>query len=98
MNDLFSASQDNALSQLARVHGSFHALLRHALDRTDYMQGTFQVPPAHKADGAVRRVLDDVLTSGATVDTLARTLLCAVAKHMDVLFFARVVAPARTPI
>ena len=43
-------------------------------------------------------LIDDVLTSGATVDTCARALLRAVAAHVDVLVFARVVAPLRTPI
>ena len=43
-------------------------------------------------------LIDDVLTSGATVDTCARALLRAGAAHVDVLVFARVVSPARTPI
>ncbi len=43
-------------------------------------------------------LIDDVLTSGATVDTCARALLRAGAAHVDVLVFARVVAPLRTPI
>ena len=43
-------------------------------------------------------LIDDVLTSGATVDTCARALLRAGCAHVDVLVFARVVAPVRTPI
>jgi len=39
-----------------------------------------------------------VLTSGATVDTCARVLLRAGAAHVDVLVFARVVAPLRATI
>jgi predicted amidophosphoribosyltransferase len=42
--------------------------------------------------------MDDVLTSGATVDAGARALLRAGAAAVDVLVFARVVAPARPPI
>ena len=38
-------------------------------------------------------LIDDVLTSGATADTCARALLRAGAAHVDVLVFARVVAP-----
>ena len=43
-------------------------------------------------------LVDDVLTSGATVDSCARALLRAGAANIDVLVFARVVAPTRTPI
>jgi ComF family protein len=68
--------------------------------RADNVQGAFRVPPEHKAAVAGRRLLlvDDVLTSGATVDACARALLRAGAAHVDVLVFARVVAPARSPI
>ena len=68
--------------------------------RADNVQGAFRVPPEFKAQVAGRRLIlvDDVLTSGATVDTCARALLRAGAAHVDVLVFARVVAPARSPI
>jgi predicted amidophosphoribosyltransferase len=50
----------------------------------------------HKADIAGRHLIlvDDVLTSGATIGVCARAFLRA----GTVLVFARVVAPARTPI
>lgn len=69
-------------------------------ERADNVQGAFRVPPEQKADIAGRRLvlIDDVLTSGATVDTCARALLRAGAAHVDVLVFARVVAGARSPI
>ena len=69
-------------------------------ERADNVQGAFKVPPEHKAQVAGRRLvlIDDVLTSGATADTCARALLRAGAAHVDVLVFARVVAPVRTPI
>ena len=69
-------------------------------ERADNVQGAFKVPPGQKAEVAGRRLVlvDDVLTSGATVDTCARALLRAGAKHVDVLVFARVVAPVRSPI
>ena len=68
--------------------------------RADNVQGAFRVPPARKVEVAGRRLIlvDDVLTSGATVDTCARALLRAGAAHVDVLVFARVVAPVRSPI
>ena len=43
-------------------------------------------------------LVDDVLTSGATVDACARALLRAGARNVDVLVFARVVAAAQVPI
>ncbi len=64
------------------------------------MQGAFQVPAERKAQIAGKRLvlIDDVLTSGATVDTCARALLRAGCAHVDVLVFARVVAPLRSTI
>ena len=49
--------------------------------------------PEGKAEVAGRRLIliDDVLTSGATVDACARALLRAGAANVDVLVFARVV-------
>lgn len=68
--------------------------------RADNVQGAFRVDADGKAAVAGRRLvlIDDVLTSGATVDTCARSLLRAGAAHVDVLVFARVVAAARSPI
>jgi predicted amidophosphoribosyltransferase len=69
-------------------------------ERADNVQGAFRVPAEEKAGIARRRLvlIDDVLTSGATADTCARALLRAGAAHVDVLIFARVVAPMRSPI
>ena len=69
-------------------------------ERAGNVQGAFRVPAEQKAYVAGKRVvlIDDVLTSGATVDTCARALLRAGAAHVDVLVFARVVATLRSPI
>lgn len=69
-------------------------------ERADNVQGAFRIPPEAKARIAGKRLVlvDDVLTSGATVDTCARALLRAGAAHVDVLVFARVVAPLRSTI
>jgi len=69
-------------------------------ERADNVQGVFRGPGEHKAEIMGQRVvvIDDVLTSGATVDACARALLRAGAAHVDVLVFARVVANGRSPI
>jgi ComF family protein len=69
-------------------------------ERAGNVQGAFRVPPEQKAQIAGKRLIliDDVLTSGATVDTCARALLRAGAAHVDVLVFARVVAALRSTI
>lgn len=68
--------------------------------RAQNVQGAFRVPPDGKAEIAGRRLIlvDDVLTSGATMDACARALLRAGAAQVDALVFARVVAGARNPI
>src|SRR5947207_13278384 len=69
-------------------------------ERSQNVQGAFRVPAAGRAEVTGRRLLiiDDVLTSGATVDACARALLRAGATSVDVLVFARVVAGGRAPI
>jgi predicted amidophosphoribosyltransferase len=69
-------------------------------ERADNVQGAFRVAPEAKPAVAGQRLvlIDDVLTSGATADTCAKALLRAGAAHVDVLVFARVVAPVSTPI
>jgi ComF family protein len=69
-------------------------------ERADNVQGAFKIATDRKDDVAGRRVvlIDDVLTSGATVDACARTLLRAKAAQVDVLVFARVVDTPKAPI
>jgi ComF family protein len=68
--------------------------------RASNVQGAFKVAPDRQHLIGDRRVvlIDDVLTSGATVDACARALLRAKAAAVDVLVFARVVDGHRTPI
>jgi ComF family protein len=68
--------------------------------RASNVQGAFKVADERKAGIQGRRVIliDDVLTSGATVTACARALLRAKAAQVDVLVFARVVDSHRAPI
>jgi ComF family protein len=69
-------------------------------ERAANVQGAFRVPPEARGGVAGRRLVlvDDVLTSGATVDGCARALMRAGAANVDVLIFARVADPGRTSI
>ena len=61
------------------------------------LRGAFAVAPNYKKRLIGKRVilLDDVLTTGATVETCAKVLLRAGAQQVDVLTVARVVMPER---
>lgn len=65
-------------------------------ERARNMRGAFEVPAGRKMDIAGRRpiLVDDVLTTGATLEAASRALLAAGAAAVDVLTLARVVAPS----
>jgi ComF family protein len=85
---------------LKRVKATAQQVGLSQAERATNVQGAFRVSDDGKMDVAGRRLIlvDDVLTSGATVDACTRALLRAGAAKVDVLVFARVVAAARTPI
>lgn len=85
---------------LARVKATAQQVGLTRAERAKNVQGAFRVPERVKPRVRGRKVLliDDVLTSGATVDACARALLRAGAAAVDVLVFARVVQPTRPPI
>jgi predicted amidophosphoribosyltransferase len=69
-------------------------------ERAANIQGAFRVPNESKPAIIGRRLvlIDDVLTSEATVEGCARALLRTGAANVDVLVFARVADPVRTSI
>src|SRR5262245_3489320 len=85
---------------LRRVRATPQQVGKSKAERADNVQGAFRVATEHGSDISGRRLVlvDDVLTSGATVDACARILLRAGASRVDVLIFARVVVAVRPPI
>jgi ComF family protein len=89
-----------ATGVLKRVRATAQQVGLSQKERATNIQGAFRVPAEGKAAVAGRRLvlIDDVLTSGATVEGCARALLRAGAANVDVLIFARVADPGRTSI
>ncbi len=89
-----------AAGALKRVKATVQQVGLSRAERGDNIQGAFKVPDSGKAAVTGRRLIlvDDVLTSGATVEGCAKALLRAGAANVDVLVFARVADPGRTSI
>jgi ComF family protein len=89
-----------AAGALKRVKATAQQVGLSRSERATNVQGAFKVPEEGKAAVFGRRLIlvDDVLTSGATVDVCARALNRAGAANVDVLVFARVADPVRTSI
>jgi ComF family protein len=89
-----------AASALKRVKPTVQQVGLSRTERAANVQGAFRVPEDGKAAVTGRRlvVVDDVLTSGSTVDSCARALLRAGAANVDVLIFARVAEAVGTSI
>jgi ComF family protein len=89
-----------AAGALRRVRPTEQQIGLSRSQRASNVQGAFKVAPERQSEIAGRRVvlIDDVLTTGATVDACARALLRAKAAQVDVLVFARVVDTPKAPI
>src|SRR5262249_8429502 len=76
---------------LERVRSTPQQVGLSRLERATNVQGAFRVAEAARIDVRGKRLIlvDDVLTSGATVDHCARALLRTGAINVDVLVFAR---------
>ena len=87
------AGKPLAAGVLKRVRATAQQVGLSPEERDRNVRGAFQVPLPQKVAVAGRRVLlvDDVYTTGATVNASTRTLLRAGAAGVDVLVFARVV-------
>jgi ComF family protein len=85
---------------LRRIRATHQQVGLSRAERARNVQGAFAVDQDQRANVAGKRfvLVDDVLTSGATVDACARALLRAKAASVDVLVFARVVEAFRPPI
>jgi ComF family protein len=89
-----------AARALKRVKSTAQQVGLSRTQRAANIQGAFRVPADGRAEVVGRRLIlvDDVLTSGATVEGCAKALLRAGAANVDVLVFARVAEPGRTSI
>ena len=85
---------------LLRVRATEQQIGLSRAQRATNVQGAFQVSLDRQAEVQGRRIIliDDVLTSGATLDACARILLRAKAAQVDALVFARVVESGPRPI
>jgi ComF family protein len=99
-NCLSATAQVPVSTALKRARATPQQVGLSKTERAQNVQGAFRVPAAAKAEVSGRRLVlvDDVLTSGATLDACARALLRAGASQVDVLVFARVVDVVRAPI
>lgn len=89
-----------AAGALQRVKATAQQVGLTRSERATNVQGAFKVPEEGKAAVYGRRLvlIDDVLTSGATINVCARALSRADAANVDVLIFARVADPVRASI
>jgi predicted amidophosphoribosyltransferase len=86
-----------ALQAVARIRPTRRQIGLSRAGRKRNLRGAFAVPVAqrHKVKGRAVVIVDDVLTTGATVEAMARILRQAGAGPIYVVTAARVVLPER---
>jgi ComF family protein len=77
-------------SVLVRVRATNPQTYRHHDERLRNVRRAFRAPHSARVAGKCILLVDDVMTTGATVEECARTLLDAGAKAVDVFTLARV--------
>lgn len=88
-----AAGKSMASHVLVRIRPTRQQVGLSAAERDENVRGAFRVAPDKRAAIAGRRVLlvDDVYTTGATINAATRAIVRAGAAAVDVLVFARVV-------
>ena len=69
--------------------GQAHQVGSNRRDRLLHLKGAFRVQHAARIRGAHVVLVDDVLTTGATIETAARVLKKAGAKRVDAIIFSQ---------
>lgn len=88
------------LVSLQRIRSTTRQVGLRADERKRNVQGAFRVSAVvgGALEGQAVLLVDDVLTTGATVEACARALTRGGARAVDVVTFARVAAPGTSPI
>jgi len=91
------SGQSMALQAIARIRATPRQIGLTRAGRKRNLRGAFAVPDnqKHRLKGRAVVIVDDVLTTGATVEAMARTLRRAGAAPIYVVTAARVVLPER---
>jgi ComF family protein len=79
------------VASLTRVRDTPPQTWQDSAQRRQNVRGAFIVTHPHRIAGRSLLLIDDVMTTGATLDECARTLLAAGARRVDVFTLARAV-------
>jgi ComF family protein len=82
---------------LKRVRRTISQVDYSRMERYANMEGAFIAPFPHLVEGKIIVIIDDVMTSGATLESCARALIRAGAKEVRVLVVARVLENRYNP-